>query len=225
MKVISFCLYGTKQLYKTGAIKNAELCKSIYPDWSPWFYLSPSIEKSIAKELKDLGATVMYVDDVDSAFFMNYRYFPSADLRVTHAIFRDTDSRVDAREAAAVDEWVKSGKSLHVMRDHPWHGPSQYAMMLGGMWGARAEKLRNIKDLIFKYPKQDRWGTDQVIITQQIYPLFTNDMVVHDEFFEKKPYPMKRDGYKFVGCQYDENDKPVNPEHLELLKQHIEHAK
>jgi len=221
MKVISFCLYGTKDFYKVGAIKNAELCKIVYPDWKPWFYLSPSIEKEVARSLKNLGAKVMYADDADSAFFMNYRYFPCAENDVEYAIFRDTDSRVDKREAAAVNEWVKSGKSLHVMRDHPWHGPSPYAMMLGGMWGIKAEKLRNIKDIIFKYPKHDKWGTDQVIITQQIYPLFNNDMIVHDEFFEKKPFPVKREGLKFIGCQYDENDTPIHPEHLQILKDHI----
>lgn len=34
-------------------------------------------------------------------------------------ISRDTDSRLGLRESAAVDEWVKSGKMLHTMRDHP----------------------------------------------------------------------------------------------------------
>jgi hypothetical protein len=60
---------------------------------------------------------------------------------------------------------------------------------------------------------------------KNIYERFKDDSCVHDEFFEKKPFPVKRDGYKFIGCQYDENDKPVNPEHIELLKQHIQHAK
>jgi hypothetical protein len=108
------------------------------------------------------------------------------------------------------------------MRDHPWHGPNPpYAMMLAGMWGVKAKNLRNIKDIIFKYPKVDSWGIDQAIITQQIYPLFINDMVVHDEFFDKKPFPTKRQKGKFVGCQYDENDNPLNPEHIKILEDHL----
>ena len=46
---------------------------------------------------------------------------------------RDLDSVFTAREAAAVAEWVASGRAVHVMRDHPWHG----AAMLGGTWGTR----------------------------------------------------------------------------------------
>jgi hypothetical protein len=222
MNVVSYCIYGKKELYRVGALRNIELCKKYYPGWEIWFYLAPSVEKKFAKKLKAQGAVVYYIEDVDSAFFTNYRYFACSDLRTEYVIFRDTDSRIDAREAAAVSEWLKSGKSLHIMRDHPWHGPNPpYAMMLAGMWGIKAEKLRNIKEIVFKYPKSDFWGIDQAIITQQIYPMFLNDKIVHDEFFDKIPFPIKREGSKFVGCQYDINDKPLNPEHIKILENYL----
>jgi hypothetical protein len=41
---------------------------------------------------------------------------------------RDADSFIEPREVAAVNEWMRSGKFGHIMRDHPWHG----AVMLGG---------------------------------------------------------------------------------------------
>ena len=31
---------------------------------------------------------------------------------------RDTDTRIFLREKLAVDEWLKSGKLIHIMRDH-----------------------------------------------------------------------------------------------------------
>ena len=34
---------------------------------------------------------------------------------------RDLDSLPTRREAAAVDEWLQSGKRLHAMRDNPYH--------------------------------------------------------------------------------------------------------
>ena len=47
---------------------------------------------------------------------------------------RDLDSLSPAREAAAVSEWLLSGRSFHVMRDNPQHGTE----ILGGTWGWRA---------------------------------------------------------------------------------------
>ena len=42
---------------------------------------------------------------------------PQVDLFMS----RDLDSAPTQREADAVEEWLRSGKTLHVMRDHPSH--------------------------------------------------------------------------------------------------------
>ena len=42
---------------------------------------------------------------------------PQVDLFMS----RDLDSVPTQREADAVEEWLRSGKTLHVMRDHPSH--------------------------------------------------------------------------------------------------------
>ncbi|CAF1684749.1 unnamed protein product, partial [Didymodactylos carnosus] len=34
---------------------------------------------------------------------------------------RDLDSALTQRELDAVTEWLKSNKSFHTMRDHPYH--------------------------------------------------------------------------------------------------------
>ena len=48
---------------------------------------------------------------------------------------RDLDSRVSAREVAAVREWLGSGRAVHSMRDHPTH----WVPMLGSAWAARLD--------------------------------------------------------------------------------------
>jgi hypothetical protein len=225
MNIVSFCLYGKDKLYRIGAIKNVELCKIFYPGWVPWIYCSPSIDKETLYELKKRGAKIFVVEEDDSAFFMTYRFLPCATEEVGRVIFRDTDSRIDKREAAAVSEWIKHDTSLHIMRDHPWHIITPQTVILGGMWGVKADKLRDIKDIIFKYSKTDKWGTDQRIIAQEIYPRFINDKTVHDEIYSNCPFPLKRDGYKFIGCQYNENDEPIHPDHLEMLKKFLQGEK
>ena len=44
--------------------------------------------------------------------------------------------------------------------------------------------------------------------------------MVHDEFFDKKPFPTKRKDFEFVGQIFDENEKTVR-QHIEILKDHL----
>ena len=60
--------------------------------------------------------------DASDIFAMNWRFFPTLDPQVDVFISRDLDSRPNKREIAAVEEWLRSDKYFHVMRDHPAHG-------------------------------------------------------------------------------------------------------
>ena len=44
------------------------------------------------------------------------------DAGVDVFISRDADSVLSKRESAAVQDWLRSGKTLHVMHDHHQHG-------------------------------------------------------------------------------------------------------
>ena len=82
-------------------------------------------------------------------------------------ISRDLDSRFSDREKFAVQEWLNSNKSHHIMRDHPHHDFE----VLGGLWGSKVtdENIRlRWKDILFKaFESQDfnaNWwinGADQ----------------------------------------------------------------
>ncbi len=62
----------------------------------------------------------------------------------------------------------------------------------------------------------DYWQVDQNFLKEKIYPVVKKHSCVHDEFFEKKPFPTPRELRKFVGQAYNENDDLLHPEH-ELL--------
>ena len=101
-------------------------------------------------------------------------------LQVDVFVSRDLDSRINAREAAAINEWRKhSNYSIHSMRDHPGHGVG----LVGASWGTdltrnvtgtkgtmilarRAWKIawkHMLKDRSI-HARRDRWGPDQGII-------------------------------------------------------------
>ena len=58
-------------------------------------------------------------------------------LQVEIHLSRDADSAVSGRESSAVQDWLKTNKSFHFLRDHPDQG----TYILGGGWGWRATPL------------------------------------------------------------------------------------
>jgi protein O-GlcNAc transferase len=211
-KIISFSLWGDNPKYTIGAIRNAELAISVYPDWICRFYVGKSVPNNIIDSLKNIKNTEVIEMNEDGDWTgMFWRFLACEDSDVM--LSRDTDSRLSLREKYAVDEWLASDKDFHIMRDHPYHTTA----IMGGMWGCRNSILKNISELIFNYTKGNFWQVDQNFLKEVIYPLIKNNSFVHDEFFEKKAFPTQRLNLEFVGDVFDENDNR-HPEYFKLIK-------
>lgn len=216
MNYLSYSLWGDLPIYNVGAIRNAELWKDIYPDWQMVVYYDNTVPSETIKKLDELG--VETIDMTITGIYGEFWRFFSVDLpEAEYCVFRDCDSRIDMREKMAVDEWIRSGKTLHVMRDHPYHGiPAGNNQMgiLAGMWGIKT-KVIPLTDMILQHPtlQQKIYGNDQGFL-KSVYTLLGNDRCTHDEFFERKPFPIKREKGIFIGGRIDEFDKPVGFDYL-----------
>lgn len=204
-KVISFSLWGDNPIYNVGAIRNAELAKQIYPEWTCWYYVGTNTPTETIEKLKSFDNTkVIEMGVVGDWTGMFWRFYPASENDVDVFISRDSDSRVDLREKSAVDEWLSSDKKVHIMRDHPYH----QTFMLGGMWGAKKGTILDIKQKIDFFFKVNTWGVDQNFLNQIIYPYIQNDIFVHDEYFslnkDKHNFPIPRNGSDFVGQRVDQ---------------------
>ena len=214
-KIISFSLWGDNPVYTIGAIKNAELSLEIYPGWICRYYVGKSVPNEIVSALITKKNTEVFVmNEAGDWTGMFWRFYPASEPDVEVMISRDTDSRLDKREKAAVDEWLSSDKDFHIMRDHPYHTTE----ILGGMWGVRGDRLSNMRQMILEYTKGDFWQVDQNFLKEKIYPLVMKHAWIHDEFFEKKPFPLPREQGRFVGQAYNKDDSLLHPEHAELIK-------
>ena len=71
-KVISFSLWGDNPIYTIGAIKNAELAKEIYPDWTCRYYIGKSTPLEIVNKLIDFDGRLQHTGTscTDSAYRM-----------------------------------------------------------------------------------------------------------------------------------------------------------
>jgi hypothetical protein len=214
-KVISFSLWGNNPKYTFGAIKNAELSKTIYPDWVCRFYCGKSVPQDIVETLStfDNVEIIKMLDEGDwTSMFWRFYACEDSDIMIS----RDTDSRVSIREKLAVDEWLKSNKDFHIMRDHPYHT----ALIMGGMWGCRNKILKNIKNLINEYVKGDFWQVDQNFLKDIIYNKVKESSFIHDSYFnlEKNTvkFPNNRMNNEFVGDVFDENENRDPKFYLEI---------
>jgi len=211
-KVISFSLWGDNPVYAQGAIRNAELALTVYPGWVCRFYVGTSTPEDVVSKLEAMdNCEVVRKDEAGDWTGMFWRFEAAADPTVDIMLSRDCDSRLNSREKAAVDEWLASDKSFHIMRDHPYHGTE----ILGGMWGTRG-MIPGIQQAMDSFEKGDYWQVDQNFL-KTIYEQVGPFAHVHDEFFEKKPFPTTRKGKLFVGQAYNEYDVPLHPEHMDVI--------
>jgi len=215
MKYISFSLWGDKPIYNIGAIRNAEQSKEIYPDWKVIIYYDNSVPNKTIEELKNLDVELIDMSS-KNIYGMFWRFFAVNMEDCEYVIFRDTDSRLSIREKMAVDQWILSGKSLHIMRDHPYHkipaGNNQLGI-LGGMWGIKGNSIP-INNMIENsvLSKSYNYGSDQTFL-KEIYSQFINNKFTNDEFFENCPFPIKRENNRFVGERIDENENPLTDDY------------
>ena len=211
-KIITFCVYGTHPMYKEGAIKNIEQAVKIYPDWICRFYVFKECFDLIPKLQEYPNTEVVLCNKKGSHYSMMYRFLPFGENDVEYFISRDTDCRLSIREKEAVDEWIASGKSFHIMKDHPkYHRTPDYPI-LGGMFGAKGGIVPDIENHIKYYIQnnQDMHGMDQYFL-QYIYQNYAqNDNITHDCKFPSLRN-VERDGIWFVGQPIDENDKFFGP--------------
>lgn len=218
-KVISFSLWGNDPKYCVGAIRNAELAASIYPDWVCRFYIAKDVPIETQGKLANLDNVDLYDMPLEYNGWkgMFSRFLPGIESEIDIMISRDCDSRLSLRERAAVYEWEKSDKGFHTMHDHPYHT----VPILGGMWGMKRGAVRQFYDLMAAWEVEDRWQTDQDFLTEKIWPLVQYDHLNHDSFFRHIwggwPFPTSRNNDEFVGQVFDENENTV-PEHLEALR-------
>lgn len=229
-KIIVFSLWGDKEMYWKGAVENIKLAKTYYPDFTCRFYVDSS-QKELAKKLESSNNTeIVFLKDEKSLKFPDerfthtglfWRFLPLKDNDIEILLSRDCDSRISFRESKAVEEWLKTDKNFHIMRDHPYH----QVPILAGMWGCRNNILSNIDEYLINWGNHTKGryqAEDQDFLGQIIYPLVKNTSMEHSEFNISygnniKNFPTIRENYEFVGDVFDENNVR-HPDYWKIIK-------
>lgn len=223
INVISFSLWGNNPTYNIGAIRNAEIAKEMYPDFQCWFYIHhETVPQNTIEQLQRLDNTRIILKTGSLNKPRMWRFEAIDDPSVEIMMSRDTDTRFWLREKLAVDEWLKSDKLFHIMRDHIHHG----YVILGGMFGTK--KLPNMplwKSIMEQYIQKDTRMYDQDFLRDHIYPIIKDNSMIHASFYRYEnhaiPFPIPYcSEYKFVG-EYVYFDESRSEYHINELKKSI----
>jgi GR25 family glycosyltransferase involved in LPS biosynthesis len=221
-KIISFSVFGTKMQFALGAELNVKEAKKIYPDWICRIYCTPDVPN--LSSLLELDCEVVLLKSKMPPVF--WRFMACDDPEVEACIIRDADSVVNYREKAAVDEWMASNKTFHMM--HDCEG-SHFHKVMAGMWGMKNTSKVNITEELEIFCKEKKykpfngesvnsWGSgiatyfdDQVFLSDIIFPRFkeADDYMEHGE---ERPFPShpKLEYGNFVGdrvCVLDDHKR------------------
>jgi len=175
-KIVSYCLFGDNDKYTINCLVNLELCNRYYKDWFVYIYYDETVPDKIIKTIR-LFPKVTLIQKKGYKYdrlWWRFLAYDEGDLFIS----RDADSHITEREVLAVEDWINSNKALHIMRDSVSHNRK----ILGGMFGIKKTyKINNMNALISDlicYPRN--YQDDENWLSNKLYPLFVNDMVVHD---------------------------------------------
>ena len=116
-RYISFGLYGNNLRYTGGAIENAKLAKVYFPGWTCRYYVTSDVSAEVKNELTSQGAELVDIPPGEGlSAGMFYRFLIAVDDKVDRYIIRDVDSHLNARDRIAVEEWIRSGEKIHIVR-------------------------------------------------------------------------------------------------------------
>jgi hypothetical protein len=183
-KIISFSLFGDKDIYCIGAIENAKLSSKIYEGWIVRFYVDNEVPNHVIDELKKYNCEIILNEKVGTYDGLFWRFKPLYDDEVSIWVSRDCDSRISYREKACVDEWIASDKPVHIIRDSINHS---YEIM-AGMFGVNNQIFKQkytLPNLILE--NSNNLTDDQTVLLENLWPMIQNDHLCHDFWFNKKP--------------------------------------
>jgi hypothetical protein len=191
--IIAFALWGKGSRYLETALRNVRLCPDIYPGWGCRFYVDDSLPADFFQRLKSqlhaesnpgqartaVQIVKMPRRSAHRTDGMFWRFRVSDDDGLDRFLVRDADSVINVRERIAVDDWIRSGKRFHIMRD----AGSHTELIHGGLWGGVAGVLPKLDELLGAFSADSHVGLDQKFLRRMVWPLVKRDALIHDRYY------------------------------------------
>lgn len=203
-KIISFSLWGDSAKYGVGAIRNAQLAQSFFPDWKCVFYYDKTVPNVYIKALKWFGnvETIEVTDGTYGAFWRLRQLQPG---NIT--LIRDTDSRLSPREKKIINDWMYTDKKVCIIRDHIRHYDFP---VLTGMLAIKDGLPQVAMDDMKNHLNEFWYASEQVWIGKMVMQHLSNDCEIYgikEKLWMRQSY--EDIGRDFIGQAYDENENGI----------------
>ena len=162
MKVFSFCIYGTERNYYDGLLENIQIIREYFPDFEIYVY------KGICDPTWVFENCKVIETKKEGVINMLYRYLPLTFADV--GFVRDADSRIYKRDRWCINEFLKSSKNYHIVRDHFYHKEP----IMGGIFG-----WKKSLDITFPLDNVIRYSEDMSYLKDHLYPLIKTESLIH----------------------------------------------
>ena len=194
-KCISFTVYQAAEdppspVYTDGFLLNVGLARILYPNWKIILYLDSRLEgsefhKTVTSKHSDIVHIVWKSHSANGHYGRTWRFLVADSEECDRWIVRDTDSRLSIRTMQAVFDWIWSGTSFHIMRDHPLHDGEILAGLFDGVKGCLGGGVK-MEDLLVEYyskpsKKEDDFCMDQRFLAEVVLPRIRGSFLVHDD--------------------------------------------
>jgi hypothetical protein len=169
MYAFSFCLYNAYDpFYYVGLLENIKLIHRHFPGWLIYVYIGNDVPNWFREKLASLGCRLRETNE-SGAINMVYRFFAIDEPDVDIMFSRDADSRVHWKDRWAIQEFIKSDKMVHTIRDNKVHT----APILGGLFGIRKPNfsIRELHDSN-RTGYQVNLGYDQNFLANTVYAIY-----------------------------------------------------
>ena len=200
-KCISYTLYQSSEdpvspIYTNGFLLNVDQARILFPGWKIYLYLDTRLNGSDVHNIitsfhSDIVTIVWKTNNVShsSHFGHTWRFLVADNEKCDRWIVRDTDDRMSIRTLQAVLDWIWSGRSFHIMRDHVLHDGPILAGLFGGVKGCLGDGIK-MEDLLAKYfskleSKPDDFWSDQNFLAEVVFPRIRNSFLVHDDYLDQ----------------------------------------
>lgn len=191
--IIAFSLFGDNPRYCEVAIMNCHAAKRHMPAWKCRFYCDVSVPTAVLNRIIRMGGEIHMVSEEDHKEIhpLMWRFLVISDPQVERFLLRDADSLIGLRETKTIEEWVKSDKWFHLIRDYFSHSE----LLLAGLWGGCGGVIPNIREEIIRYLKRGDYASshvDQYFLRYRIWPTVKQSVLSHDsqfDFFNNQPLP------------------------------------
>lgn len=186
----------SKDLY--GVIQNIMLQPIYFPNWTVRVYLEkpvllddtthkpryPAIPNHFSSKLERLHVQIAYVNTQNTK--IDPSLWPALgveDESVDYLLVRKPTNRLSDRDAAVVDEWMDSGKVVHVIQDHPKYTcrPTRNNIVPES-WGVNAKKLRAFLGQRKLISLLVRTQNEATFLNDVLWPKLVDQVLCHESF-------------------------------------------